>query len=264
MTKIKTSQTILNTYEKYLAGEECGEYLKLVFIEEKCESRKSVPMAMGERFEYEALGNRNRKGNIPEAFMNMNGSVSAKQKGITVQSTNFREWMIKNNYRIISKAQGMSLEFDEFFLTGIADAIIERDGEYIIMDLKYSGNLNNKDSEWGWHPETLLSHKGKIRQMIIYLYLLNHVEFKEKKINKFIFYVASSSDENQFVPFEIVVSDEAIEREMNDIIELAKQLSFEYEIGLTARPTMGRCQECPAKDICTKKGETQSTLILNF
>jgi len=255
--KLTVSQSLLNKYLEYKEGNECGEFIKLAMIDRLVDMKKTDPMRMGERFEYEAVGNMDYNGNIPEAFMLKNGAPSAKQYTIASQVLNFKTWFNTNGYEVLAHGERIDIDFPNFVLSGMIDLVFkDTEGMIYLCDLKLTGNIGNTESPWGWYPEAITEHLNKRNQMMIYL-LLGQLSEKYKT-NKFVFYVASSKDQNEFVPYEVTVSDETLEKEKERIFALAEEISFEYEIGLTPRPSGSRCAKCTAKDICTKKDENKS------
>lgn len=262
--KLVVSQSLLNKYLEYKDGKECGELIDLSYIKKLVKMKKTDPMRMGERFEYEAVKNKDYDGNIPEPFFNKNGTPSQKQYNIAGQVSNFKEWFTKNEYEIIAHGERYDFEFDNFILSGMIDLVFkDKNGKIYLCDLKMSGRLNDSESDWGWHPETILNHLNKRNQMIIYL-MLGHLTEKYKT-DTFVFYVAHSQNQLDYTPFEITVTSETFEKESQRIMDLAKEIAFEYELGLTPRPSAARCSSCPANEICTKKDSDQSgNLKLTF
>lgn len=264
-TKIEISQSLMTMYEKYKNGTECGEYMKLVYIDKLVETPSSDSMRMGARFEYEALGNLDYNGRVPEAFYNLNGTLSKKQTIITVQASNFKEWMLLEGNTKISQGERKYLEFDNYKFSVMRDLVYEdADGHRIICDLKMSGNLGIKESEWGWHKDTLLQSQYKVTQAIFY-YLFDVLEgyFPES----FVFYVASSRDMQKHEAFKLFISPKTLNEYEKKFHEIAKEIAFENEVtGFT--PLNGdRCISCPARNICTKKNaETKKSTytILNL
>lgn len=251
--KIKISQSLISMYEKYKAGDECGEYLKFVYIDEAVRTPSSESMKMGTRFEYEALGNLDYNGDVPEAFYLKGGGISAKQTVITVQATNFKDWMIKEGNTIIARGEREYYEFEDYKFSVMRDLIYQdKDGNRILCDLKMSGNLGDPVSEWGWHKDTLLQHPYKVAQAVFY-FLFDIL--KGNKPESFVFYVASSRDMNKYEAFKIYISDATLNKFEQYFHETAKAIAFENNVtGFTARPG-SRCNSCPAKDICTKKDQ---------
>lgn len=251
--KLKISQSLTYNYEKYKAGELCGEYIKLVVIEEKARSIPSEPMDIGSRFEYEALGNLNYYGEVPRVILTPTGQISKKQQLITVQAANFRDWMeSEGNIKLESGVRSF-VERDEYILSFMKDLVyMTKDGKRIVCDLKMSSNLGNAESEYGWHKDTLLTHVDKVRQMMTYV--IGELDLGNK-VDGFCFYVASSKDENKYTPFMITISEKSIEFWREKIHNLSKEIAFEYEVtGFTPMPGP-MCKECPAAMICTKKDE---------
>jgi hypothetical protein len=247
--KLNISQSLISSFKKYKAGDECGEYIKLVTIENKVKTKSSESMEMGTRFEFEALGNKDYYGNVPRMFLNQNGTYSKKQTIISAQAENFKAWMEKHGNIKIESGERKVVERDEYNLSFMRDLVYKtKDGtKLIVCDLKMSGNLGNKESEWGWHEDTLLSHDYKLTQVM--LYVIASIELGEK-VDAFVFYVASSRDENEYQVFWIDISEEAIEKWKGIIDELAREIVFEYTVtGFTPRPGK-RCVDCVAKDIC--------------
>jgi len=153
------SQSLIKAYVDYLNGKECGLYFKANYIDKDPEAQKepSDAMKIGIYFEFLCTGSLPRTGEIPEPELVYKGKpnekLSAPYERATQSAKIFKS--IIQHYGIKIKKIGYSLKDDKMGINGIYDIYAEWNGEDCIIDLKYSGLIDDKWNEMGWSLDSL-------------------------------------------------------------------------------------------------------------
>jgi hypothetical protein len=138
--------------------------------------------------------------------------------------------------------------------SGISDIRAKWNGQECIIDLKYSGLLDDKWSDYGWHTESLVYKPKSLLQPIHYKYLVKHIH----GINDipFYFFIFSSKDPTKAKIIKTNIQEEHLT--LHEEVTIPKIKSYiDYHFNnpdkLEARPNYIRCLECAFKDNCDKK-----------
>lgn len=152
------------------------------------------------------------------------------QSGVTLHHGRY-----KGTIDLICRAT-KRIEFEDGFVLNI--------GDEIIIDLKYSGLLDDRWSVHGWMwTDEQREYHGT--QAIHY-----HMIGKRP----FFFLVCSSKNETDIKFFRVEVSEQSIERHKMEANELYGQLEvIEMSNRWIPRPSLSKCLECPLNSTCTVK-----------
>lgn len=257
------TQSEVKGFEAYLHKGECGEYFKQRWLDNNPKAKaglKSQAIKAGLYFEYLCVGIVH-KGEKPPQPDYMKGRKEPTLLKIfadaKVQSDNFfsicRQMKIRvvNSNKRVSK-NGDSGTYDIKFrwdsdepytitkLDGEVVVILEKGSEFI-ADLKYSGTLYDKWSEFGW--EDLQLKENTLAQARHYTMITGL---------PFFFFVFSSKDQDARF-FYIHVSKDEMGYHKDRIENAKRNIELEKEIGFTPRPQLKRCRECPLFDTCKYK-----------
>jgi hypothetical protein len=147
------SQSLMKSLQKYFLKEECGLILKAMYVENK-DLFKSDAMLLGQYFEYIATGQLPKFGNVPKAKKVSEGTPKeklAEPYQRAYQSALYCKVLIqKMDIDVLST--GETLEFND--AKGTLDIKARWNGRLCIIDLKYSGLLDNK-----WDEDTITEIK---------------------------------------------------------------------------------------------------------
>lgn len=283
------SQSMMKDYESYRAGEYCGILFEAAYIEKRCGFIQGEAQMLGDYFEYKATGQRPRSGKEPQADYKRgkNGikELTAPYARANRQAKRFKKYAEELGMEIV--ATGVKIgpgtqEGKEFFdldainahpvkrgCTMIVDALIRFDvkklqehepewARYItfnnidlmILDLKYSGLLENKYEDFGWALENI-NYRPKLRIQPIHYSWMSGLPFMW-------WVFSSSADEDNRLMFTHIDDDEFGLHEkavvkMRRQVQAQRQLRHGGASGFKAYPSVRRCEGCQLFDECTYK-----------
>lgn len=259
---------------EYIAGRECGNIVKRIWVDGVLIDNDSESIAAGVYFEYILAGNLPKSGEIPKAEYKIS-SINAKRKTQKWANSTDEEIIasldIKDMYEPYEKAHnraiwirnelvGMGLKIVEVgakrvkgrFEGGLdlickatkkikfSDGFVLKDGHRIIIDLKYSGLLDDKYSKHGWmmSPIQLEYHGTQAKQY----HFVGDLPF--------FFLVCSSGKEPEIKFLRMVIDEHDIEMHIAEGNALMAKFEFEKEVGFVARPEFNKCRSCPLYNTC--------------
>lgn len=246
----KISQSLMKSYVDYLNGKECGIFFKANYIDKDPEAQRepSDAMRVGIYFEYLCTGALPRNGEIPEPDVvykgKANEKMSAPYERATESAKRFKA--IIEHYGIEIIEVGKVLKTDEE--SGILDILAKWDGELCIIDLKYSGLIDDKWNEMGWDLESLHMKDSLMLQGVHYKYLAE----KCLKIQDipFYYFVFSSNDVDNIKIIRQEVDESKMQNHIVALNNIKGKLSVDSFIPL---PSMARCSKCPIANKCNYK-----------
>lgn len=246
----KISQSLMKSYVDYLNGKECGILFKANYIDKDPEAQRepSDAMKVGIYFEYLCTGALPRNGEIPEPDVvykgKANEKMSAPYERATESAKRFKA--IIEHYGIEILEVGKVLKTDEE--SGILDILAKWDGQLCIIDLKYSGLIDDKWNEMGWDLESLHMKDSLMLQGVHYKYLA------EKCMNvtdiPFYYFVFSSNDVDNIKIIKQEVDESKMQSHVVALNNIKGKLSFD---SFTPLPSMQRCSKCPIASKCKFK-----------
>lgn len=251
--KWRISKSLMNAFDDYMNGNECGKLFEAIYLRKTHQSTPSDAMLKGNRFEYLSIGTLNRDGSIPSEIKTNAGNISkTDEERAKKQADNFLKSLEFHGIEIDEKDHKFEIEFSDFTLVFITDYIghWKESGKPIIGDLKYSGLLGNKWEETGWHRETLHQRRKLMTQPLLYLYGMKWLREKE---HDFLFHVHSSTNDIDYEIFQIFITPTHLNEMEERIYNLNRNIYLTYEMGgFQYRPSVRRCLDCPVKD-CPKR-----------
>ena len=161
MKKVKISQSLLKALYNFKKGEECGIKIYEQYVN-GLETPPSDAMDLGNWFEYQCTGQIPRGGIIPEAKTLKSGGLSAEYRRMEIQIENFKR--IIDRYEIQIDETGYVFKHDKY--SGITDINATWDEERCIIDVKSTGKIDDKWSEFGWHEDKFENPDNPIAQYL--------------------------------------------------------------------------------------------------
>lgn len=266
MTKT-VSQSFIKTMRAYNAGDECGHLVKWQFVDDKF-LPSSKAMAAGSFFEYKATDNLPKSGETPQPEMMKSGKeMTGDYRRAESDAVHVKNTMVFMGLKILHV--GKSVTKGRY--KGAIDLIVEatRDitfkngitwkaGERFVIDLKYSGLIDDRWSKhgWAWTNEQKAYHGT---QAIQYHHLTGL---------PFYFWIISSKasqvegeDGKKYYPMpkmkllKVAVTEEQISKHIEEGNSLFDQFKIQSELGFIARPTMDRCNDCPLWAQCEDRAD---------
>jgi hypothetical protein len=255
MRNYNISNSLIKAIDEYALGESgdsCGIQLKAIYIDKTATKEPSSAMKLGQYFEFKATGAKLRDGSEPQPDLLKSGDLSAEYKRALVQANNFQIEMKYHGFEIISVGEIWEFEFEGINVKGILDVLAkDRKGNEVIIDLKYSGLIDDKWNEMGWDKEKLPTRRKLISQPKLYSWLSLK---KFGKIYPFYFFIHSSTNTIDRKIYKVDVGKADVLCE-----DIEKQIKFtddtiQYHLlsGFEARPYYKRCIECPLIKSCNK------------
>lgn len=282
MGHISLSQSLIKDWWKYWAAEECGLLFEAVHIKRIVEKRTSDAKRMGEYFEYLSTGQPPRDGEAPKpdriSTLNSKGEakkqqlkemdikvkdmvfdeddyeLSAAYKMIQAQAERLKKAYKIYGYEIIGTGLKLWHQTVDYYTNGVIDSIGTMNGVLVIRDTKMTGLLNDKWSDFGWHPDRVKYNKKILIQAIHYKFLA--MKMLGIRNIPFFFDVYANNEANAHC-YEISIDDDDFDKIIAShedmLIDLQRQISFQNQVGYEPYPEMGRCIGCPLFETCDKK-----------
>ncbi len=253
MKEKKISQSFLKDYNDYKGKKLCGLKFKAKHFDE-VDFPTTEPMDLGNYFEFLATGCLPRNGKLPQPKLSYQGtkreSLSANYQRAIESATLFKK--IQESYGIVIKEVGLKLQSK--YKNGILDIWGEMNGRPCIIDLKYSGLIDDKWSETGWDTESLHYKERLIIQAIQYKMLvkenfnLNYDDFD------FYFMVFSSKEVHNVKFIRINIDEDAFVTHDNHVEVVYNQVNnMDIEKDFIPYPSLKSCMECPLNATCKFK-----------
>ena len=255
MKNKKISQSFLKGYNEYKGKNLCGLKFKAQHFD-NLQIKTTLPMDLGNYFEFHATGCLPRNGELPQAEKSYLGTkkecVSAPYNRANESAKLFKK--IKKAYNIEIVDVGLKLESKK--KNGILDIWAKMDGRPCIIDLKYSGLIDDKWAETGWDVESLHYKERLLVQAIQYKMLvkenygLNYDEFD------FLFMVFSSKEVHNVKFIRINIDEDAYRVHENHISSIFKQINaMDIEKDFIPYPSIKSCSKCPLYSSCDYKSD---------
>lgn len=245
---MKISQSMMKSYVDYLNGKECGLLFKGKYIDKNVESEPSQSMREGIYFEYLATGGLPRNGQVPEPDRTTKGELTAPFKRVEEASQLFKK--IFDHYQIKINKVGYSLDAGD--MTGIMDIWAEWDGVPCIIDLKYSGLIDDKWNDIGWDTESLPMKDSLMIQGVHYKILVKDALGLDVPFYYFIF---NSKDPSDMKIIKQTTDPDKYTLHREQVKKMKKSIERELEKGFKATPDYRKCKDCALFSTCTQRAE---------
>lgn len=245
MKRVKISQSLIKDLEKYFDGQKCGHLVYEQYVN-GVYSDPTDAMRQGIYFEYLATGALPKGGKVPEPDYLKDGvTLSAEYRRAKSQAELFKSLVKEMGIEI--QAVGVTTEANG--MVGTCDILAKWEGREIIIDLKYSGFINNDFEELGWGDLYGKNDRGKQYrhhscQSLQYQYLFDR---------PFYFWVFSSVNVGETVMIEMVHDEEQLAQHVERASNASKSfmiLSAHEKAGLAAIPEYNTCKKCPIYGTC--------------
>jgi hypothetical protein len=143
--------------------------------------------------------------------------------------------------------------------SGITDINATWDGEACIIDVKSSGKIDDKWSEFGWHEDKFENPDNPIAQYLtiqaVQYKLVAREEWGVPNI-PFYFFVFSTTDENAVKIYKVEVDEDRLDKHQEQL-DVAYHYFNNVFVHKTkeelAFPNLKRCNECPLNQNCNQK-----------
>lgn len=243
---MKISQSLIKEFAKYKLGQECGLVVKAKFVDKKW-SPPSEAQKLGIYFEYKATGALPKSGETPVPYYNSKGKLSTDYENAEASAYLFRTLIKVNNIKILEKGWYM----DDGLSNGVADLLVEWNGRKAIIDLKYSGLVDDKWNDLGWH-EDFLGEKDKILIQGVHYTKLAETILEEPV--DFYFWVFNTKDPRDVRIFKQVNNPERYIKHESIIFNVKEEMNkLVSDDSWVALPSLQRCNNCYLANDCPKQ-----------
>jgi hypothetical protein len=248
----KLSQSLVKELYKYKLKEECGLRVEAKYVTKSVDFPSSETQELGNYFEFKATGQLPRDGHVPEAVMLKTGKPAIDYQRMDAQVENFKRVMARLNFTI----EKTGFAFTNTKYSGITDIIAHDNNikskdvmkKRIIIDLKTSGLLHDKWSEYGWADESIEEKDGLMLQAIHYK-LLAKYEWGIEDI-PFYFMVFSNKNDWEYKIFKVQVDEVTLQQHYNNLLNIKKFLDDTMRNGWIPYPKYSVCRDCPLANTC--------------
>ena len=252
----KLSQSLCKALYKYKMGAECG-----ILIEESYINKTNLPSSeaqeLGNYFEYKATGQLPRDGHTPHAKTLKNGKLTLPYQRIHKQVENYQHLMKRLNFEI----EQTGYEFNNPKYSGITDVIaidnnIKSKDIYkkrIIIDLKTSGLINDKWTDYGWADESI-EEKDELLIQAIHYKMLAKYEWGIDDI-PFYFMVFSTKNDWEYKVFRVNVDGDTYRQHYDNLLNIKTYLDQQLKIGFQPKPSLARYNGCALNKTCLHSTE---------
>lgn len=255
--KIIVSQSMIKDVRRYVNKTLCGYVLKSKYItgDYPVNGDDTKEKKIGRYFEYILTGATGRGGEVPKAEFTKAALTAYRKdplrnrldtKGMTKpyqlahkNAERVKKYFKEMKIRVIE----VSIHLRKGGMEGTLDVIALYKGKRVVIDVKYSGLLEDKYNEmgWMWTPEQAKFHGTQALQYHILTSL------------PFYYLVVSSSNEFGIKFLDVQVDDFSVEQHMVEIEDTRKKMGFYMDFGFNPLPELVRCSKCPLKEQCDAK-----------
>jgi hypothetical protein len=261
---MKISQSFIKNAVEYFSGDLCGNIMRERWVKGRLLEMDSKAMHLGSYFEYQftmlmlGVGSVPKNGQIPMPVTTKAGEKTADYKRADANALRLQGYFERMGLKILSA--GKKLTKGKF--EGTIDLICEcqkevvfgsfdlvwRVGDIIVIDLKYSGLIDNAWEPMGWGAMTRAGSNAQ----------KDHHGIQAKQyhfITGFPFYylIMAPSNEEDILLLHVPVSEEMLDDHVKGGNALLEKFEFEAQMGFEARPEFTRCNACPLKGECKDK-----------
>lgn len=267
---IYINQSLVKDLVKYQNGELCGLIFMNKWILNQFDGG-TKSNTLGHYFEYLCTGAL-AKGETepPKAEYTKKGELSSDFQLAKQQSVFFHELINKFGIKLISA--GDKVLADNKWI-GTLDILAEWKsfGDYVeydftnnpehkvIIDLKYSGLLEDKWNQYGWHYDTLAKKQGTMLQAKHYKFLF----WKKYGFNPpFLFFVFDTKEVGKVKVINVEIEDWELEQHEIFLEKAKRYFEIQLEKGFEPRPKYESCAKCKYSVWCQFKVTTPSVFTI--
>ena len=260
--KIYINQSLVKDLIKYQNDELCGLVFHNKWILQQF-GGGSKANDLGHYFEYlctGALAKGESEAPIPETTKS--GELTADFKTAKKQAEYFHSLLPKYGIKLLDA--GNKIIADDTWIGTLDieakwDAIFENENlnfdtnnteHKVIIDLKYSGLLNDKWNEFGWHDETLGRKQGTMLQAKHYKFLY----WKKYGFNPpFFFFVFDSKQVGKAKIINVEIDTYELELHEEFLQKAKRYFEMNLESGFQPKPSYDLCISCKYQHLCSFK-----------
>jgi len=253
----KISQSLMKSYVKYLNKQECGLLFEAKYIDKTLFTEPSEAMALGIYFEYLATGMLPKSGKEPLPEYTLKGVIKEPYKRAQESAEFFKRIIAHYNIKILQTGLYVATEEEN----GVLDMLAEWDGKKVIIDLKYSGLLEDKWNPLGWEIESLPMKDDIMVQGVHYKMLVQKAMGIE---TDFYYFVFDTKDSSKMKIIKQEIDEDRFAVHANNLTLIKEKLAASMSRGFKAYPEYNKCIECPLFETCDVKATMPLPITVHY
>jgi hypothetical protein len=258
----RISQSFIKDAIKYFAGDLCGNIMREKWVNDRLLPLDSEAAALGNFFEYQftllmtGKGTVPKDGKIPMREETKAGNATAAYSRAEANAIRLQGYFEKMGLKILHAGKKLTKGKFEGTIDLICECQKEIDfegikweaGNVIVIDLKYSGLIDNRWEQMGWAGLLL---PGENAQKDYHGIQAKQYSFVSDL--PFYYLIMAPANMEDILLLQVPVSEEMIEDHIKGGNALMEKFQFEAQIGFEARPEVVRCNCCPLNSECSDK-----------
>lgn len=258
------NQSLVKDLVKYQKKELCGLIFENKWVHHQY-GQGTKSNNLGHYFEYLCTGAL-AKGELepPKAEYTKKNELTSDYQVAKEQSEYFHDLVRKYGITLLSSGEkviadnqwigtlDIKAKWESVFENEIFDFDKKNTDKTVIIDLKYSGLLEDKWSEFGWNNYTLPKKQGTMLQAKHYKFLF----WKKYGFNPpFFFWVFDSKNVGTAKIINVDISEYELKQHESFLIKAKAYYLKQTEIGFKPIPKYEMCQSCKYRNWCSFKTE---------
>jgi hypothetical protein len=249
-TKRKITQSLMKDFSDYLQGKECGLVIKAKYFDGVVFPSNDA-MLLGHWFEYMATNQLPKYGEQPQPVKVYKGTpkedFSTDYKRANESALYYKKLVKELDIEIISTGKVIT----QGQMEGTLDILANVNGRRAIIDLKYSGLIDNMWSPFGWHEDSMAENEGHMIQAVHYS-LLERLDSNADV--DFYFWVFNSKDPRDMRIYQIIIEESRFDMHLHSVYETRRRvMAIAKAKSWKANPSVMKCMNCPLVDTCKQK-----------
>lgn len=247
--EIFISQSKIKKMRKLAKDELCPKRFYHTSLAETAKEIGTRAMALGRRFEFELSGALDYDGEEP---LKISGKLGER---LSKNAKTAKETLERLGIPLDRFDKNLKYKFK--CLSGSPDLQQEGDNLVLVIDVKYSSSIGNRDAKWneyGWDPETLSDKFTLVIQPCQYD-LLGRLIYGKPVDFMFMVFHSGDKHEGEYLPIKISISEDRRNQHKNLVLHVIEEIqnSFNGE-GFKAIPSYrkGFCKDCPVKSCSSR------------
>jgi len=252
LPKFNVSPSLIKGYDQVDKGEMCGLFFKASYIDKIVPFQSSPAFIMGQWTEWKMTGALPRDGKEPVPETVKSGELNTQYKRLLNQAEIWKEYCKRNKIENITTGRVLEYEFEGIKTKGIFDVdYIDTDGNFVIIDIKTSGYIDNKWEAMGW--KDIENKKLLTIQAPKYVWLVNKVLNIPLEKIIFKFYVVHSNHDYERKIFNMKVLPSTFEWLEERIRFTVTQIEHNELLGWVSTTNYKHCVNCDLRENCSRR-----------
>lgn len=251
---MKISQSLIKDLKKYFSGQECGNLITYKWVDGNL-LPPTKAMLIGQYVEFLITGVLPKDGKIPQPEYQKDGkTLYADWRKAYDHAMRAKDVLKDMGIEFVSVGKRLTKGRHEGTIDIIARATKDiqlqnghkiKAGEMFVIDIKYSGLLDDKYNVMGWvmTEDQMLYHGVQATEY----HFITDLPFTYFVIGANGTLETTTTDIKFFL---MHISEQKVKDHLAEANDLMEKFEFEKKIGFEARPEYNRCCKCPIREGC--------------